>query len=471
MMKAATDHDPIAAVTTKFLRDEPAFRPSQVFGPRVRAGNSGGKRLITGDQAGISLLKRRAGSRLDYRMSLLAQPGDIVLVRHREAAFEDYLRGVLGLTDVTFLSPKTVTTAPLLSCARTCAALQDEIVARLSGEAATILPYQTTGDAWRLAQEIGDRTRRAVSIAGPAPRISRRANDKLWFSALARSVLGQDAVPPTFAAYGPAGAAALVTRFARTEKQVIVKVPDSAGSAGNLRIDSTDIAGWTMKKLRDFLAKRLAMMGWIGEYPLLVGVWDQNVITSPSVQMTIPQSVDGPAIPLGVFEQAVKGDVAEFVGAAPATLPEALIERLEAEATSLGTVLQNLGYYGACSFDAVVTGDLGAPARQMNIHWIECNGRWTGVSIPFCAATRHLGVQPPGFLVTQDRLSASITTDQIVDRLAELLFCEGGAEGVLLMAPPSLDPKSFVILATVGHDQRSAVLIAAEALKRLDKRS
>jgi len=63
------------------------------------------------------------------------------------------------------------------------------------------------------------------------------------------------------------------------------------------------------------------------------------------------------------------------------------------EALTLASPLQSLGYIGRASFDALL---VGASPEQATIHWIECNARWGGVSIPMTAARRLLGSRIDG---------------------------------------------------------------------------
>jgi hypothetical protein len=43
-----------------------------------------------------------------------------------------------------------------------------------------------------------------VAVAAPPPRLTSRVTDKIWFANQVREVLVPDALPPTFAAFGPA---------------------------------------------------------------------------------------------------------------------------------------------------------------------------------------------------------------------------------------------------------------------------
>ncbi|MBE9553560.1 MAG: hypothetical protein IMF05_08870, partial [Proteobacteria bacterium] len=175
---------------------------------------------------------------------------------------------------------------------------------------------------------------------------------------------------------------------------------------------------------------------WDGGWPLLVGVWDSPAVGSPSVQTWIPEARDGPPVIEGIFEQVVEGHRGAFVGAVPADLPDGWIMRLMHEAALLAGLLQRLGYYGRCSFDAVLAG---RSLEEAELHWIECNGRWGGVSIPMTLANRLTGNwrRRPFVVVQREALPLQpLTVDQAVDRLGERLFRTGVCdEGIVLLTP------------------------------------
>jgi len=132
-------------------------------------------------------------------MSHLAEPGDIVLVRHRDLEFENYLYEILGLSGIRFIGmdPANAKSVALQACSS--APILRELSATASKKGGlNIVCYQTTGTAWQLARLVGETSRKIVHVSGPSPRSSRRANDKLWFSQLARAVIGKDAIPPTY---------------------------------------------------------------------------------------------------------------------------------------------------------------------------------------------------------------------------------------------------------------------------------
>ncbi|WP_299649263.1 hypothetical protein [uncultured Tateyamaria sp.] len=456
-------------IAKDYVRDEPAFVSSLDFGPFVAQGTGSGPSVLIGDQAEINLIHSLADKRLDHRMALLARNGDIVLVRARDAEFEAYLANCLGLSDVRFIQVDDDPLTPVTQQART----SDEILKILANTATahgglTLQAYLTTGNLWRLAQAIGERSGQCIHVCGPSPRATRRANDKLWFTRLARQIIGTEATPPTLSAYGPAAAAGLVRRISRSAAQVIVKVPDSAGSAGNIRLDNAQVRDLSLAELRYMLLSRLYATGWHDRYPILVGVWDANVTHSPSVQLWLPHAADGDPVVEGIFEQRVQDATTAFAGAAPSTLPMTMQKQLAAQARRVGRVLQRLGYFGRCSFDAVICENPGAPAV---IHWIECNGRWGGVSIPMTIASR---LAPDGYVsIVQEVIpDIRLQTDILCDVLNDLLFQNGGSQTGLVILSPPLNPNGLSVnLLAIAETQKAANDLLAGAMQRLVGRS
>lgn len=455
-------------IAQDYLRDEPALVSSLDFGAFVAQGTGAGPSVLIGDQSEISLLSSAVDTNLDHRMALLARNGDTVLVRRRETGFERYLAECLGMDDVTFLQ---VNAKPLRSVTyqlRTARPLLDALSERARNHGGlTLKAYLTTGNGWRLAQAVGERSGQRIHVCGPSPRATQRANDKLWFSQLARRVIGIDAIPPTLAAYGPAAAAGLVHQICRSAAQVVIKVPDSAGSAGNLRLEGAQVRGASLAGLRQFLLERLHRIGWRDRYPILVGVWDENVSHSPSVQMWIPHASEGMPLVEGIFEQRVQGEEATFVGAARSSLPHAINAQLKEEAARIACVLQRLGYYGRCSLDAVICIP---PTGSETIHWIECNGRWGGVSIPM-TTTRQLldGAPLPAIAILQEKLpTPQMNCDALRNLLADLLFHRGRDRfGLVILSPPERADGKLVNLLAIAETQIEADEMLAQAMRRL----
>lgn len=452
-------------------RDEPALLTSLDFGPYVRQGDGLGPAVLIGDQSEIALLENAPYSPLEHRMALLARPHDHMLLHRRDPAFEAYLEDYLGLTDFSCHQVATPANGPLTRQLWTSAEWVERFaeIARTRG-GLTFKSYLTTGHTWRLAKAVGERARQVVYVNGPSPRMARRANDKLWFSHLARSLIGENATPPTLAAYGPAATAGLVKRTSRLADQVVIKVPDSAGSTGNIRLESAALRARTIAELQHLLLDRLHATGWRDGYPVLVGVWDKDVVCSPSVQIWLPLPSIGPPEIEGIFEQRVHDDVGSFVGAAPTTLPQDIQNLIHRQAARIACVLQKLGYFGRCSLDAVLFQAAQAPPA---VHWIECNARWGGVSLPMTAAARLApNTASCTVAIVQEVLHGhSLSMADLLERLEGMLLRAGTGEAGIVIASPPMHPENAQInIFAIAETHARADEILCSAMRKITDR-
>ncbi len=193
------------------------------------------------------------------------------------------------------------------------------------------------------------------------------------------------------------------------------------------------------------------------------------MVASPSVQVWVPLAQDGPPIIEAIFDQVL--DEARFVGAMESTLPSSVRERLSDDAMGLALLLQRLGYYGRCGFDSVLVGETVETAR---VHWLECNGRWGGVSTALAAMRRLVGVRP-------DRTCAVVQSEapiperpsfvEIVAMLGgELLHTRVDGTGAVILAPRRVMAGSGVNLAVVERSSSIARETASRILARLADR-
>lgn len=458
------EHGRLDAIAARLLREEPALAGNAAFGERVTAGLArDGRALAFEDHSGLALFARRGTVPTEYRALLLAGNGDFVAIGERpDSAFEAYCRDVLGLGRIERLFPVpddgTVVRLPQ-RIIHDADAMNPLVEAARGDGVISLIPYYGNGGCWLLGREIAARSGAQVRIAAAPPRLTRRVNDKLWFADRVAELLGRGARPMTWYAYGPSALAARLRTLARHHGRVIVKVPDSAGSLGNLAVDAENILARTFVDLRAWLIETLAGQHWDGGWPLLTGVWDSPAAASPSVQTWIPEARDSAPVVEGIFEQVVEGPRGAFVGAVPANLPDDWILRLSREAALLAGLLQRLGYYGRCSFDAVLAGP---SLQEAELHWIECNGRWGGVSIPMTLANRLTGDwrRRPFAVVQRESLPLEpLTVDQAIDRLGGRLFRPGVRdEGVVLLTPRLMAEGRglhFMALAKTGEAARA----------------
>lgn len=445
----------------RLLAHEPALNRIDMFGTHVRAGISDAPAVFYEDHSEIRLYPGTGGGRFAYRSFLLADDDDIFLLDgDRSHPFEAYCYKMLGLGAGTVLQPvgQPNIRVPL---ARRCA--QDEAILKRLCEAAAVkgelnlVPYMGTGNAWRLAAAVADRSGADVLVAAPPPRLTQRVNDKLWFFQRVREALDADASPLTYSVFGPAALAARLRALASRFPRVAVKIPDSAGSVGNVTLQSGALAGKPLAQIRQNILDILAGYGWQSTYPLMVGVWEYPVIASPSVNVWIPRRQEGLPILEGVFTQTLQGPEAKFAGAEPSELPQPLIERILWDGVRLAYYLQSLGYFGQCGFDAILVGDT---LERASIHWIECNGRWGGVSIPIAIASRLVGDWTKKYVIIVQRTHLHLPTrtfSAILDRLKGNLFSPASrSEGVVVMTPEPALYGSGLNLLVIGDNKARA---------------
>lgn len=438
----ADEYPRLKILAENLAHDEPALSSTDVFGDRVVSGIADDRpAVLLADHSEISLYDRRGDMSLEYRMLLLAQRGDLAIIgAKRSADFEKYSREKLGLGRVEVLAlPETgdrLPSGPARRC-RTNAALMKTFAdtARLH-DGLTVLPYMGTGEVWMLAAEIAKRAGVTIHVAAPPPRLVRRVNDKIWFAARVREVLGPGALPPSFSTFGPAALAARVANLARHNQQVVVKLPDSASGSGNLVLPADELRGMSLAELRQSLINLLEGLGWHGTFPLLAGVWDAPVLANPSVQLWVPHGEDGPPIIEGLFDQHIEGTQARFVGASLSRLPAEWQQRIAGEAARLAFLFQQLGYFGRCSLDVVI---VGKNLDNASLHWIECNGRWGGTSLPMTIANRLVPDwhQRTALIVQRPvQFDATQTFANVAERLESKLLPIGhGDQGIVFLSP------------------------------------
>jgi hypothetical protein len=456
---------------------------------RARQGVADGPALIFEDHGEIPLFTTAAPSPLEYRSLLLAEDGDVfALGGQRIPDFEGYARDGLRLGEVDVL-PRPAGRArgaggvppATAEGAATGNSLPDALrrdpaslarLVRLARErgSLTVIPYLSTAAAWRLADAVASEAGAGVDVAvlAPLPALAARVNDKAWFSRRVVEVLGPDAIPETGWAADAFELTALLSILAKRHRRLVVKMPDSAGGVGNVVLDSAVVDGLAHDRLLDHVWQQTGRRGRGWAFPLLVGAWDDPVVDSPSVQLWVPQAGDGLPVVEGVFSQVLKGARGTFVGAAPTWLPAEWQQRLADESVRLALLFQELGYFGRCSFDAVLAGDdLGSAA----VHWVDANGRWGGVSIALTAANRLVGdwQRRPFVIVQRSNLRMEPRPlPAVLDAIGPELFRgSDGRTGAVVLAPCRLVEGTGMNLMVLAGDVAAAEAGAATVKARL----
>ncbi len=410
--------------------------------------------VIFEDHGSIVGIKPEEQATYVYRGLLLAGEGDLfILDQQRCPAFELYCRATLGLGRVDILAA-----APSAEHSMTRRILRDgHLLDRLARRARraggmNVVPYMGTGGAWAVAGALAKRSGAPIRVAAPPPGLTDLANDKLWFAARVIDILGRRAAPLAYAAYGPAAMVGLLRWLAKRYPSVALKLPSSASSEGNFLFVAEPLLAMSAGKLMREVIGRLERSGWRRQFPVQVTAWERPVLASPSAQLWIPQGTRADPVVEGVFDQVLTGAVARFSGAEPSALPSPWIERIGAEAVRLGFFLQQLGYVGRCSFDAIILGD---DLEHAELHWIECNGRWGGVSIPMTLLNRLVGdwmTRP--FLVVDwaDNTQEPEPFTDFLQRMKTSMFgVDGRQTGAIVLSPTRIETGRGHLLAIVGE--------------------
>ena len=455
------------------LEAESAFARERIyFGAFARCGLGDGHLTIIGDVREIPLLAEHSSSALEYRLSTFARTGDLIVIgTGRNRDFEDYRERVLQLGIPDCLETRQSTVENLFATAVRCLKDTDtyaDLLQRVrSHGSTTVLPHITTGTIWALARKLGEDSGQPVRVAGPLPTLSRLANNKLWFSKVASELLGPATVPVEIPVYGAASLTGRVRSLARHNNKLVIKVPDSAGSVGNFVISCAEVRGLSVGGTHAFLSELLAPVDGDLHFPLMLQVWENQVLTSPSAQVWIPDPQDGPPIIEGLYEQVISGPRGTFSGAVQADLPPELDERMAHEALMLATVFQELGYFGRCSFDTVISGEDFASAQLL---WIECNGRWGGVSVPMTFLnTLFRDAKIPEFVIHHAPGATHLRQpfSEGVAKVGDLLWTPGRTAGIIFLTPSGFETGEnlhFISLAGTIESARDNAEIAVRRL-------
>ena len=463
----------IAALADELRRADPALAgdPGRGHGGgSVRQGVGDGPALIFEDHGEIPLFTTAAPSPLEYRSLLLAEDGDVLaLGGQRIPDFEAYARDGLRLGEVDVL-PRPVGAAGALPEALRHDPDSMTRLVRLARQRGglTVIPYLSTGAAWRLAAGVAEQAGVEVSVLGPRPALAARVNDKAWFSRRVADVLGPDALPETSWAADAFELSSALSILAKGHRRLVVKLPDSAGGVGNVVLDAAVVGALDHDGLLAHVWAQTGRAGRGWTFPLLVGAWDDPVVDSPSVQLWVPPRGEGLPVVEGVFSQVLKGARGTFVGAAPTWLPDGWQQRLAEESVRLAFLFQELGYYGRCSFDAVLAGaDLDSAA----VHWVDANGRWGGVSIALTAANRLVGdwARRPFVIVQRSGLRMPPRSlPAVLDEIGPHLFRPSdGRTGAVVLAPCRVVEGTGMNLMVLAGDAAAAEADAATVKARL----
>ncbi len=465
-VSAATWRDKVEELATRLLEADEALSDPRWRGPMVSPGLGHGPRLVFEDHSEIPMSPTDTQA-LEYRMSWLARSSDVVgLAEERVPPFEHHLARHYALGQPRYVRPRHDTHRSMAPrFVDDSDALNTLLGLAGSGEL-SVVPYIATRSVWLLAERLAALSGQAVRVAGPPPDVVDRANNKLWFAQRVRELIGRHALPVTRVASDDRELVSQLAALATVGERIVVKVPAGSGGRGIVTCDVDEIAPGRAAAAALRMRSRLEAGGWEGDFPLVIGLWDAPVVASPSVQVWVPPVDEGLPIIEAIFDQTVDG--AKFVGAAESTLPVHVRSRLSSESMGLALLLQRLGYFGRCGFDAVLVGET---VDRAQVHWLECNGRWGSVSTALSALRRLVGVRPDracAVVQSEEPLSGRRSFEEVLALLdADSLHRRRDLTGAVILAPRRVMTGTGVNLAVVERSGVMAAQMASQILGRL----
>ncbi len=353
-------------------------------------GLDGATVLHLDDQSDTNVLHN--GFTIHYRQDLArlrAGDGELVAASLPPAdGYEPYCRERLGLGHVAWLSPRaTGDQAKLAAALWQDETAREKLLVRLEKGPIEIDPYQGNASIWQLASLIDHEFPDQVRVVGPLPQVTAWANHKVEFTQIVGELFGEDFVPWTRSAASLAKAAEAIRDLAPRVKQLVIKLPDSAGGGGNLKLESERFRDRSLSEIHADLQEEFRELTWNGESELLIGEWEPDVLVAPSAQLWIPPGDEPPRVE-GLFEQVFDDERGMFLGVRPASLEPELTREIVDRSFVLATLFKRLGYVGRCSFDLLVVPGV---AAQPRLEFLECNGRWGGASMPMTLMNRLFG--------------------------------------------------------------------------------
>ncbi len=461
----AADRERAARMAARILAEDPRISSTDLFGPGVEAGLSEGPTLHIHD-TGRAQVGGLAFGR-EHRALLLARDEDLVAMsRPPVRALQEHCRDDLGLGGPAVLVPEGPRRpVPLsLRCMSDPRAMSRlSAIARAHGHL-NVAPYVAAGRVWALGGRVAQQSGATVHVAGPPADLCRKVNNKIWFAQQVSELLGRQSLPVTTSARGWAALGHRVRECARQYPSVGVKLPSASGASGNLVINSDVVLRLpSLRAVVHELRRLFRHLGWDDPFPVLVSVWEESVLVTPSIQLWIPQQSRGEPVVEGVFDQRVEPEAGKFVGCAPSSLRPDTMERIAYEAALLGAFFQELGYFGRCSFDSILVGD---DVKTAELHWIECNGRWGGTSIPMTLANRLVGdwAERPFVVIGSVRSEAASTLEEIREAAREQLFDHARGAGLVFLSPAPAETGSGIDIMAIGTSQRDARRRGLEAI-------
>jgi len=374
------------------------------------------------------------------RARLRAMDGDLLATALPPVErYEMYCQAMLGLGRVAWLTPNCHG-RPLnvVEACFTDRSVRREIVQHVRRQGLRYIhPHIGSRAPWELALLIQQASHMPIEVIAPPPELTRWVNDKGEFTKLVHTMFGEDATPPTEVVWNVASAASsLQSIMASATRYVAIKLPSAAGGGGNLLIAKNELRDRTLTEIDELLHERLPQLKYSSGEELLVTLWADDLVASPSAQMWIPPHAQASPILEGLFMQVIDQRTGRFTGFGPARLPAKTKEQMTRQCLLIAHVFQRLGYVGRCSLDMLLVGE---SVEDSAMKFIECNGRWGGTSLPMTLMNRlfadwrkqpfgNRNVVVPGI----ERLPFAV----LLDVLGKQLFRLSAKKGQLILFNP-----------------------------------
>ncbi len=461
----------VETLAEALVREEPRLTPSETFRSLIPDRLSPGPTLHVDDLSGISRFgHHRDTSFFEDRARFRAGDGDFVATcGPRSDLFREYCEERLGLGEVEWLHP-TPRKDPL-SVAAACwtdRQVRRTLVRALRSDALSYVhPHMGCAPVWNMALLLQRSSRRPLTVIAPPPGLTRLVNDKVWFTKTVGRLFGSDRTPRSAEAANFATLAIASKHLAKGSRTLVVKIPSSAGGAGNFVLDARKFSDLSLSDVRKELRARLEGFAWHGVHHLLVSSWESDVLRTPSTQIWIPPEVDGYPVVEGLFEQIIAGREGYFRGSRRADLPDALRDACVDRSWLLARLFQRLGYVGRCSFDLLVTGESLSSGRVV---FIECNGRWGGTSGPMTLMNRLFGDWRAHPYATNDAILPGferVRFEQVLEEFQDELFDARTGRGRLIFYNPGgIRLRSGLDVLALGETWEEAGAAVSEEVPR-----
>ncbi len=332
------------------------------------------------DIAGVEEYQHRARIRC-------TSPACFVTATPSDPVYDAYWTRWLGLTN----DPRVAVEPPAdqrLGISRGCLnpPARERLVSLIDKhDRVAIHPYMSIEPCWELARTLRHAASSvtSVQVVGPPPPVTWVANDKATFNEVVTAVLGPGWIPETRTADDADGLSTHLMALSSVWPAVGLKRTRCASAMGNQVFDSATLRARPAEDVKRLVRQFLTRTEWTQGETVLAVAWE-TATASPSTQFWIDRDAGGPTCH-GVYEQILAGDRKVFVGSRTSTLPAEVDLTLTRAGYWVSLALQEIGYFGRCSFDYLVIGD---PQGDYQVRFTECNGRWGGTSLPMALVER-----------------------------------------------------------------------------------